>query len=63
MALHIPNQRTLFELLHDVTWVDRLLIQTVEKKYPNNYMPTKTDYSYEEFGVLLKKYDYLIIKT
>jgi hypothetical protein len=53
------DQKTLFELLHDVTWVDRLLIQTVEKKYPNNYLPTKTDYSYEEFGVLLKKYDYI----
>lgn len=53
------NQKSLFELLHDVTWVDRLLIQTVEKKFPNNYLPTKTDYSYEEFGVLLKKYDYI----
>ena len=55
----VVDQKTLFELLHDVTWVDRLLIQTVEKKFPNNYMPTKTDYSYKEFGVLLKKYDYI----
>jgi hypothetical protein len=53
------DQKTLFELLHDVTWVDRLLIHTVEKKLPDNYMPTKIDYSYEEFGVLLKRYDYI----
>ncbi len=52
-------KRELFEILHDVTWVDRQLIQAVEKRNPQNYFPTKTDYTYEEYIELIKKYDYI----
>jgi hypothetical protein len=55
------SKKSLYEKLHEVTWVDRSLIQAVESQFPENFLPTKVEYSFEEFEELVKKHEYLVL--
>ncbi len=55
------SKKELYERLHEITWVDRSLIQVVESQFPENFLPTKVEYSFEEFEELVKKHEYLVL--